>query len=353
MRRSPAGSIVYADGTVFDPPTIHTSYGWEYKPDMLRTDKEIRQGKNKCWPRGTDDGSEWLKGYIFEHHQARGWEVPVSSTARNMSASFVHGDALHALYWTDLYGWTTLAVSVSKQGTDDTHRLSYSLQSSSLMGMLVEQKVVESGFQNQWSANATFQVKASEVSGLVQAFIHNPFETVTKRLAEIWTGLNLSNDVLQAPVEDLMDLDYQEDAQPERIWGDRVITTPIVGAAIGNGLFYRKGVIEEIFQDDVNWSNMEQFFRALRFTGYSVEPRWSYEYRKRDSKLTGIRIKIPKQGEMHAHVVDINATDPKVTITCGFMQDEDRWVERKQREAAEQMSELMEALEPTTYEIEL
>ena len=75
----PLGEITYADGSTFKLPHIAESQnGWTYKPDSLRTEKEIRQNKNKVWPRaeGQTHANNWYRDEIAAHF-AKNKEVPL------------------------------------------------------------------------------------------------------------------------------------------------------------------------------------------------------------------------------------------------------------------------------------
>lgn len=349
MHRSPFGELVYADGSTFSPPYIESNYGWDYKPDMLRTESEIRQGKNKCWPRGSDDASRWLKGHIRDHFISRGWEMPVKASVYRDTVYSTHSDSLAVNVFVQPYGWITLGVSIVQLPMGDT-RVTYQLSGPQLLGYLV-QREVDTGSHGWSTTKAETHTSKNAVMKAVDGFIRNPKEAVIPRLAELWDKYDFSDRVLKLPADELMNLEYLRDNTPNH--KTDVILEPISATSSGNGLFYRQGVIEKVVQDESNWETLQHFLEALSFVGYQVQPRWEYDWQTKDNTLRGVKIEIPKQGDMSAHTVHINAQNPMVSITCGFQQDEERWVERKQREAAEQMADLMDALEPSSYEIEL
>ena len=344
MIRSPVGTLVYTDGEIFAPPVIlRSSNGWLYKPDEMRSDDDIRLGRNRSFPRRDAEyaAGNYVESVIVKHHEDRNYEKPVSSTGENSRPNTPYGDELCASFYDKTFGWVDLTMEINESFAADNPRweIVYEVKGSSLLEWLSNKKVTMRHGGGGWST-----LKRYETTHIhIQDFIDDPWGTVTSFL-EIpnFEGL------LDPP--DLSDLPYTKNHQ----WDDDDRDNGIFSASSGNALFYKKGVIEEVFQSDTNWETVEKFFDALKFVGFSLKPTWSYGNRGySDMKLSGLVIEIPKRDETHGHTIYIDATNPHVRIDCGYMRDENRWIDRKQREATKQMAELEDALQTFEYEIEL
>ena len=341
------GILTYADGTTFQAPVIMSSNnGWFYKPDEMRTEREIRRGLNRSFPRksGSYDSEQYVEKALREHHILRNWEKPVEDTNRkNSPRSGRYGDSLTASFFDVTFGWVSMTMHIRKDRPRKSHNeldvgTSFSITGSALLGLLLDKQVENNG---DWSAQSSEEFRA-RVSEQVQAFMEDPFGII-----QAWFPTHNLDKYLSPP--DFSDEEYARDAD----W-DKHVHETIFTDSSNNGLFYRKGVIKEILQSQVHWEKVKLFFEALEFVGFTIKPSWSFGYGNyTDRTLNGLTIKIPERGEQHQHTIDINASNPYVTIECGYMRDEERWLDRKKRESIEQMADLEDSLKTFEYEIEL
>lgn len=340
MLRSPVGKLVYADSTIYKPPVIlRSSNGWLYKPDDLRSADDIRLGRNRSFPRSDAEwsASEYVWGELKKHHEGRDYEKPVSASDIARYPSTGWGDELVAAFWDTTFGWVSMVLNIRKS-KEDEYEFTYSLKGSVLLRWLAEREVSDRGGSADWSCDKTYSTTTSHV----QAFIDDPYGVVTDLLdIPAFDGTRL----LDPP--DLSNMDYKRD----RDFSDEENT---FSSSKNNALFYKEGVIKEIFASESNWEILEEFFAALRYVGFSLKPTWTYGSRGyNDKSLSGLVISVPEQSNMHEHTVTINALNPHVTIDCGYMHDEHRWLDRKKREAVDQMAELEDVLRTFEIEIEL
>jgi hypothetical protein len=341
--------LVYADGEVFSPPVIlTTSNGWVYKPDELRSDDDIRLGRNKSFPRsgGDYEARAYVEKVLTEHHAARDFEKPVSSTIFNTYPERPWGDQMMVSFWDEVFGWITLSLDIDERkdaGNDvGLYDVTYSVMGSKLLGWLSSKKVDHQrggAVQNVVKNYQTIQPHVKE-------FMENPWIAVT--MVENEFGHISYDGLLDQP--DFEDLAFPKDVQWSAVEDDY----DPYSASSGNALFYRKGVIEEIFESESNWKSVEHFFSALKFVGFEMRATWSYGSRGyNDKTLSGLQITIPKQGNELGHTISIQAHNPHVSVDCGFEQEEGRWVDRQQRKAVEQMADLEKELKTFDYTIEL
>jgi hypothetical protein len=359
--RSQAGSLVYADGTTYTPPMIlRSSNGWIYKPDDIRTKQEIASGRNRSFDRsnGESEASDYMVRVLREHHIGRSWEKPISATSSVSRPASVYGDSL-AVSWQDTtFGWVTVSLGIVKPGAGgysapkDKYALTYCIHGSVLLGWLVNREVNQgSGYYSE-----EVRVYVDDMSNQVGEFIEDPYGVVTSALnAQNGTGSVVFGSNEHKGFDEFLSppsFESEQFGKDDALDYDDVPQT--FSTSSGNGLFYKKGIIEEVFKSEVHWDALNKLFGALEFIGFEISPQWTYGTRGyNDMSLSGMTIEIPKQGEQHEHTVYIDAHNPHVKIECGYMADETRWIDRKQREAREQMAELEDALETIEYEIEL
>jgi len=350
--RSRAGTLTYADGTVFSGPVLGQSHnGWIYKPDELRTPQEIRSGKNKSWPRGEgrEKGNEYVQSVLQDHFESRKWEKPAKATQTSTSPAHISGDSLTASWNDPTFGWTTCSISIvdlsRRSENPPYYSITWRLSGNELMVWLLKQRVDNDSGVTSIGATVNTHTEPPE---FVKEFIKDPFRTTVDRItADLGYETGVFDPYFDPP-EELKDGDYKPTKSAD--WYNDVV----VHGSYGNGLFYKQGVIEEIFQSEQNWDALQVFFDALSFLGFRVNTSWTAGSRGwNDKSLSGITVVIPEQGDMHRHVLRFEATNPHVDIDCGYVEDDARWLDRKQREATEQMAELERALETFDFEIDM
>jgi len=345
----PLGAITYADGTEFKQPVIvQSSNGWTYKPDSLRTEKEIRQGKNKVWPRGEGsyDATNWYWDDIEAHFTETNWKVPLHVDQRIGTPHQSYGDSLCVAWYTKLWGWLVLSLVVN-QGNSS---LTYELGLPKVAKMLLSKEIDRHDRGHMGKVYMKYEVQAINPANRVKAFMNDPWVQFTQHNESLeW------DEVLGTP-PDIGDQPFKKDDEDFGAY-DRHNTTPVgeVRSSSGdNGLFYRKGVVEKILQSHHNWEALNELFNALQFVGFEIRPQFTYNYlAPRDRTLIGLTIEIPGQDGTDEHTVHMNAANPQVNVVCGFQRNEDKWVDRKKRQAQEQMAELTQDLAAIEYTIDL
>jgi hypothetical protein len=227
-----------------------------------------------------------------------------------------------------------------EQREDKTFEVTHSLVGNILLDWLYNRQVDNSRYRRgQWSNSTDYQT----INRHIEAFMKDPYGVVT-------TTLNMDFDHLLDP-PDLSDMDYKKDRSYSSIDFD---DERKFSESSGNALFFKEGVIQEIFQSESNWETVENFFDALKFVGFELKASWSLGSRGYDDrKLSGLMIDIPERDGQAGHTISINAQSPHVDIECGYQADEDRWMDRQQRQAVEQMADLEELLKPEKYDYEI
>jgi hypothetical protein len=339
---SVVGALVYEDGSTFDPPVIlRTHNGWVYKPDVMRTPSEIRGGRNRSFPRktGSEDAHRYLTEVLTRHHNDKGWQKPKMADHHRPNPHNPSFDSLAASFRDDVFGWVTVTMRISKN--PDGYSITTFMQASALFGWLFTKSV--DNRSNGWSESNGG--KFVRIEPQVKAFMEDPFGYFYKECTEYEQGR--FTELLDPP-------SFSDEKYVKGAWEDDFQDLDIFTNSSGNGLFYRKGEIKEIFQSEGNWEKVEEFFSALSFVGFTVRPTWDYGSRGwGDRRLSGLHIDIPKRDGMHRHSIYIDASDPHVGVECGYMLDEQRWLERKQREAKKQFADLEADLQTIEYTIDL
>jgi len=314
-------------------PILVSGNGWVYKPDELRTEHEIRKNLNKTFDRsnGAYEARSYLQSKTEEHFSDRNWEKPIFADDPKQP-SRGHYDSLSVAWLDSVWGWVTSSIRIQQ----DKGLVTYSIDMHELAGWMMGKK-----------ANSRhrflIEVGKKDIPRAVNEWVQDPWNVPTNLMdyGDRW------DEVFDTPplFTDLTFKDEEEWYQPDS-------PLKVVSLAAGNGLYYRKGVIEKVFASQHNWEQLNELFSALEFVGFTVRPRWSY-LNYTEKYLTGITIDIPEQKGMHEHSIIMHANNPHVVIKCGYQHDDERWLDRKQREAVEQMADLERDLEVVSYEIEL
>lgn len=379
-------SILYSDGTRFALPQILRSQnGWVYKPDMLRTEYEIKRGKNKVFSRsnGTQEASEFLYNTLEEHFKERKWERPTA--IGNPSTSMPSRSGIHYLIaWQDpVFGWVACSIQVTPSAQRYSHgsaKITYSLDMHDLAEMLIFKSV---SHQRSLSSTDSYspETEKAEVPKAVQEWRADPWGVTLEKLDDkvrngvqtygptayssqtqldgIPTVKSRIADIIAEPLSiqrvsfDKDDEFSRYDAQQSGLGLD---DNGFWAEADGNIQFFEKDVVKSIFKDSLKWEALFELIEALRFVGIEVSTmeEWTYnETGRREKAVTGIKFIIPKQGDTHRHEVLLaaNNLNPRIEVDCGYHDDERLWVERKKRQAAEQMASLETELQ--TFEIDL
>ncbi len=380
MIRATFNSLGYANGDIFEPPIIGTSTnGWVYRPDLIRTPREIKRGLNKSFDRDTGhtDGRVWLQQHIDDHFAERDWERPISADNPVTTVDTDSGDSFTIAWQDSVFGWVSIGCTVYQKGSDnyrhrynptaDVDTITLKVTMHPVLAYLVKRSSEKSAHQYGASTTAEWiiaDVDASNMPRFVNEWISDPWNVTIKQFTEKvdgWSSDHMFGATLGARLERYLptapsreafntaDFQLDRDGYGEDLEAN---DAGIWSSSNANALYFRKGVIEKIMASDVNWKAITELIGALQFTGYELSIHrdhlptdWDKEF------ISGFSIKIPAQGNTHDHTIKVNAANPRVTVNCGFIRDEARWVDAEKRKAVDQMNALESDLR--TFEIDL
>jgi hypothetical protein len=349
------GMVTFQDGSTMDVPVISGSVnGWVYKPDMLRTKQEIASGRNRAWPRGSGFASaeEWMQDYIERQFSSRNWEYPaaVEKIIEEPDVGIRYNtDGLSVSWFTDLWGWVTLSLSVTdpskntygqSKAPEGPRTLVYKLILHEIGLWCLNEEITR--VSKSWAGAETDEItvertlELANVRGAVVAWMENPMAQTIPRLQHHYT--KSLGDLVSPP--DLTHLKFEGANAPQNI------EESIVTNSAGKIKFYKAGEIQKILKKDVAWDELRSLFDAFRFLGYGLRVHTGYSSGSEDI-VHSISIEVPPEVGVNnelGHTVIIDANRGNISFECGYMEDEQRWIKRQTRIAKDEMEQLEEDL---------
>ena len=354
------GTLLYADGTQFRLPYINrSSNGWVYKPDVLRTEWEIKRGKNKVFSRseGDSEARNFLVRHLTEHFEERKWERPAVVDNPNRRPPTAGGIA-YSIAWQDsVWGWVGVSLRItpsSDRWSDGKAVVRYDIHSHTVADILIFKQVENYPSSDGLIASNAFskEDEKEQVPRAVQAWKADPWNETIAALGE--SGLR-AREYFDEPGPGIKRVEFDgKDAYEAERSGLGVDDDGFYSQQGGNIRFFEKDVIKSILSNEHNWEALTELIEAFKFCGFDIRVREEWDYsQRRQKKVSGFEIEVPKQGERHAHTLKVSSSnsDPRVEIECGYEDDERLWIERKQRQAVDQLGVLEREL--STFEIDL
>ena len=349
-----SATIVFKNGESFEIPRIYSAHGWIYRPDEARTDLEIRRGTNKSFGRTSDHAvaSAWLRTYIQNNFDRVNWS-PIAQIDINESyldrEKGIAGMGMEAAYRTQGLGWQTLGFHAKRD--DGMVSIQVSWNGWNVQSWYQNQSVPqELSFRNpvkrETIHHKVLMVNVEKAYTLAARFAENPIQFANQHLPE------------EFPVGPI---------QPDIDWPDRGISA------------YRpkevtQDVLIAIDQNHVYWKNRQELSKvvvesrdafdkiaaAFEHLGLAVHFKYETDWHSADRKqyLRAAEFVIPAsnsgdpletvQHNMFGHTIDI--TQRGIDVTCGYVEDQQRWEEMQKRNMANWLSEMHEEIQTDNSE---
>lgn len=352
------GWIQHGPTDLFEPPVVHRSgNGWVYKPDEARTPHEIKRGLNKAWPRSPrhsgnsadEKASVWLDDFIQAELQRHAWAIPLK-IEKPVTSPQTGGSHSFSVGWkSDPWGWQGVSIDISdgrsRYYRNQSASITYKVHTHKAIVWWAKQKVegASTGFSSSpfTESNTINTPDREQLRKMVQQWIADPWGATKGQFNSQYERL------MQPPVEKMRGLAYEGDK--DDVNGD------FFALSSGNAPYWLKGTIEQVMTSDVAWKSLEKIMTAFQFMGYETRIITSHNYTGSD-EITGVEIEIPEDLESNsrsrkaAHTFKI--TTDGISVTCGFVQDEEKWIDRETRMAKEHMA-LLEKDLFTEFSIDL
>ena len=348
------GWMLFDDTDLFQPPAIHSSgNGWVYKPDEARTPHEIKRGLNKAWPRerynNSEKPNEWLSNFVQSGIEARGWKLPTKIERPALSQPLISGNVFMVTWFDDLWGWQGISLEINdgrsryynNQGMSATYRLHLHSATEWWRKQRVESGSNGNGRGLTTNSNGIKIDNREDMRVLAARWVADPWNETAKHFEGYY-------ELIRPPVEEMQNLDYPKEREDNDDHNVHAFTS-------GNAAFWLRGTIDQVMTKDVAWKALQQLVEAFKFTGYEVRVDTNYTYANDGQEITGIKIEIPTDiNNVKSRHTDhsFHITPEGITVECGFVDEEKRWIERETRMARDHMA-LLEKDLFTDYDIEL
>ena len=350
------GELKFADGTIVSvPPIAASGNGWVYKPNQLRTKQEIASGRNRSWPRGSGFGpaEEWMQEYFERQITSRNWEVPTSieKTINDSIGVRSSTDTLAVEFHQEPWGWINLSIEVQRTRDNygrvivtegETRKIEYRLSMHELGIWYLKKQVgdVHAPWANgSWAyINHVIEVPLDDVRDYVLAWIKNPWDRTAEMIRQLQYITQSQLDEIIHPPK-LANLKYDADHTTSE---DETVTT----FSMGKLRFYQKGEVKNVMTNDVAWDELAKILDVYRFLGYDIRVEHGYVQGVAGDTIQSITIEVPASEHDNelGHRIHLDAQRGTIRFVCGYVEDEDRWVDRQSRLAKHHMAQLEEDL---------
>jgi hypothetical protein len=319
--------VKWADGSGIDLPVISRSQnGWVYRPP-----EAITRGSGKSFGKGYDGderAQKWLAERIHAAFERHNWELPVNIT-KLTGRPMVPSSGLQVGWEHPVFGLVYVnLVPEMRYSPHMTMQLYYNVLAEDMANRRIEyHKDLTKVVAIKTNQDNFLNGKLLDEYNL---FKENPWKY-------IWQGAKLTPQLrdMIAPTTELPDIDYT---------GTKAEDTDTA--------WYRmSGNLDLIFPENAkkaiitNLAELERVLEAFAHLGFTVEVRYAYGYAGDDKgKIpSGLTVTLPKhaikgQEEMH----QIRFTGNGVNVTCGYVEDEARYLDYKQRQAVQFFEDVFE-----------
>ncbi len=364
------GTLTFDDGsTISVPPIASSANGWVYRPDQLRTKQEIASGRNRAWSRGSGFGPAevWMQEYFERQITTRDWEVPtkIAKTVEEPIGVRGNTDSLAVDFYLEPWGWSSISLELTSNrdtygrtvaDTGTTRTLEYRLTIHEL-GLWYIKKVV-GDVHAQWARGTTayissdLEMDTEDVRTAVLNWIKDPWQQTVDQLRKLpYVNRQRLNEIVD-PVGGmfagltLRNLKY--DPHTNESVDGMVITN-----SAGKVRFYQKGEVQRVMTNDAAWNELQKIFDVYRFLGYDIRIAHGYVSGVQADTIKSITIEVPATEGANelGHRIILDAVHGEISFSCGFQEDEDKWLHRQTRLAQTHMGQLEEDLF-TEYTIE-
>lgn len=319
--------VVWSDGTTISlPPISRSGNGWVYRPP-----EAIGRGTGKSFGKGTTGDNEaklWLSNQIQKAFVAKDWELPNRIPKLKNLPSISDG--------TVQVGWNHPVFGVTY--VDLTYTRSYAWRSSKrsltmtlYYNVLVDDFVARNiKFHDGLTATKTWSTEAEKDSELLvfyEKFRQDPWGFAQRQLQLTPAVADLIAPPVELPAVDYSGKDVNDD-----------ITA-----------WYRmRGNVDLLFEDNAQRISIESlplFNRALEaFAHLGLDVHVGWEYRRDGNNVpSSITIEFPTNDEVgtqERHKIKIQSTG--ISIECGYVKDEERYLEYTKRKAVSFFEEVFE-----------
>jgi hypothetical protein len=324
--------IEWANGKVFSPPRIDSSWnGWWYRPDEARTPKDIQSGKKSTFGRGHEGAKAakaWLTDFCQRKLDSFNWELPskISNPRDTQNGRGFSATTIHPIWGNVTYNAHVLSRAYGSNPT--TSYCTYTVTCHPLAKTFFNQYVTEELYD--WhDEQITYVGKEGEAVQDFTAFAHDPIKACNKRIeSPLLTFLQTDDDVVDLPWETAL-------ANPKfrnkvYFYGDQ------------KNMYFIEGYAHEAVID--NYDGFMKVIRGLKSLGVDISTT-TRDFGE-SKYLLGLNFNVPAnpaKGQQHEHTIDINL-EQGINVECGYVADEQRWIDYQQRNAANYLQELAEEI---------
>lgn len=352
--------ILFDDGTTVDLPEIHSTNGWVMRPPAARTEYEIRTGTNKSFGRGYDgertaDG--WYNGLLNRISRDHGHKkiAAIGRTRRGMTPAGViphaYGDSI-GVYWTDpVFGPVGYAMGISSPSSEGRVTIT-----ERLAGLAIARDWPNDLTRDSVSPNfveligaQTLNLTVEQVYRRVETFTRNPSDTLAGMLRQKRTQLTPPT----------LDIDWSLIKDEPRFNSNDGTWGLTIG---GNArMWMDRRAPEKVFTEAA--ASLSKLFAAYQFLGVKVHISYDgmpFGYRGQQDDIKAeveyVDVKVPSHlgGKDNRHDHSIRFHGAGVNITCGYVKDEEAWIDYEKRHAEDFLKEFSQlADEFKEFEIDM
>lgn len=345
-------TLVLANREVIDIPYIsEAGAGWILKPEQARTEHDIQRGLNKSFGRsheGRDTSRRWRREYLQAQFDRADWS-PLESHDYDVSENTPGGAGITFSVLDTVHGWNVFRFFVHEPSYRETdYRIRISWEGTAIQQWYLNREVDDAhpyAWKELYVANYSFKdTEKKKVYTMAAEFAADPMGYVQKA-----TGSTLPWHFDEIPELDWGTLSpishFIDDAQTFHLEVDKA------------HVFWRKGDQAKATFVKAT-AEIEMLEKAFKHLGIEVRigtgVNWDIShgdegYRQNELRSVDFIIPADAQDPHNAQGHQVTLSLNGIKIACGYVTDDQRWEQRKARQAAEWLTDF-EKESTQTYE---
>ena len=342
------GTVMWANGDSVTLPDINTSGVGKWYLKSPEANPKPNAKSFGLGYHGKDAATIWMKDRLTVALDAHGWAIParIEKALSLENRRYSHRPAMFVTYPTEPFGDVSLGFEFQQYAwkEDDKYAVTFTVDYHALAAMLVTKQIKP--WINQLVLSGKIDIATSDLPAAISKWVKDPWKHTFHWLEEAYQdsgnrSLNYSDIAVghvpklakllkpTVPIGNLKFIDQPCEREDGVRWA----------SFRGADLFV--GGIDRV--KHVVFENLDTIRRVTEaFEHLNVNFDVTTEYWQGDNAITGLTIETAadaQRGSRHPHEIVFHK-DVGVSVTCGYEEDEDKWIDYQKRHAAEVLTEI-------------
>lgn len=313
--------VTWANGETLMIPITYSSWnGWWYRPKEARINKKKTFGQTSVGQRAA---REWFIHFVKMQFGRRNWEIPTSVSPKSTPKPYGHAIELE---WTHPL-WGTTHVGVDGERYSSCVTVTANPIAFLYAGIDPGQVITAKGVVDLGTASVQLREKNETYTSALQRWAKDPLRAT----------IDVLGDKI-ARLFELVEFPHLQEVTPEEAGTFQQDGVKVTSNGTAHLYFERANKLAIIAGID----GILNFVDAMPFHHVTAKILTTY-LTGQGAVPTGIEFVIPamegEKGRDHDHLFQITMSG--VTVKCGYVEDENRWVDHQKRHAADVLKSMM------------